>query len=444
MDVEHYAATDATELAELVRRGETTAEELHRLATERHEQTASTIHAIVEWYDDPSPPAPDDDGRLAGVPFLRKDYGSTEAGRLVEMGSRLAEGVRADTTSPYFTRLAASGAQVVGRSAVPELIQHGTTESMAFGTTRNPLDTTLSAGGSSGGAAAAVAAGVVPAAHASDCAGSIRIPAAACGLVGLKPGRRRVPWPDGGWGGIAEEFVVCRTLRDASLFLDVLGDGSYPAAPERPLRVAINTDHWAGLTPDPDVVATTIAAGERLEAAGHVVEPIATPVDDAALFDTYLALFARWVGRDVDDLCARTGRPADDTTLEPMTLAVLDAVRQLTVDAVTDAQIAQGRCSADLTTRLDGFDALLSPTIGRPTIPLGRLGGDVGSPEEYAAATIEWFPYSFAFNVAGWPSLAVPLQLPERRLPGSALLSAPQGSERRLLALAEPIVALTS
>ena len=191
------------------------------------------------------------------------------------------------------------------------------------------------------------------------------------------------------------------------------------------------------------MVAAAELAAERLAAAGHVVESIPAPVDDLALFETFVALFARWVARDVDALCARTGRVADDETLEPMTLALLDAARGLTVDDITAAQLAQGAATHQLTEAIDGFDALLTPTIARPTIPLGHLDGQQHSVEQYAARNAEWFPYSYAFNVAGWPSLAVPVREPGA-LPGSVQLSAPWGAERQLLALAEPIVAPTS
>ena len=169
MRLDDYLALDATGIAEAVCAGEASPREIHACATEQYHATADDIHAIVEWYDHPTPGL-DDAGPLAGVPFLRKDYGSTEAGRLQEMGSRLTQGYRPFTTSPYYERLELAGAQIVGRSAVPEFVMHGTTESIAFGVTRNPHNLNYSAGGSSGGAAAAVAAGVVPAAHATDCA----------------------------------------------------------------------------------------------------------------------------------------------------------------------------------------------------------------------------------------------------------------------------------
>jgi amidase len=440
MDLGTYVAADATDLAIMVGQGEVTAGEIAELAARQHERTDGRIHAVVEWYDRPTPAAPRGaGGPLAGVPILRKDYGSTEAGRLVEMGSRLAAGVTATGTSPLFRRLAGAGAQVVGRSAVPELIQHGTTESVAFGVTPPPVDGAVSAGGSSGGAAAAVAARVVPAAHASDCAGSIRIPAAACGLVGLKPGRRRVPWPDGGWGGIAEEFVVTRTVRDARRFLDVLGDGGYLEVPER-MRVAVDTAHWAGRPPDATVVAATKAAARRLEAAGHLVEPVRSPVTDEWLMETWDALFSRWVAHDVDVLAAHTGRPADTSTLEPTTLLAVGAAHRLTVDDVTRAQVAQGRITHTLERHLTGYDALLTPTLGRPTVPLDHVHGFVTPFATYLERNSELFPYSYLFNVAGWASLAIPVPHvdPASATPLSVQLSGPMGSEHRLMALAQP------
>lgn len=460
-DLEWYVAADATELARMVRSDEVTPDELHALAAQRHAATDQRIHAVVEWYEHPSrapttaagtladsAPKYDTltdhaltDQPLAGVPLLRKDYGSTEAGRLVEMGSRLAAGVRADSTDPFYARLAAAGVQVVGRSAVPEFIQHGTTESVAFGVTRNPWDPTVSSGGSSGGAAAAVAAGVVPAAHASDCAGSIRIPAATCGLFGLKPGRRRVPWPDGGWGGIAEEFVVTRSARDSRLFLDVLGEGAYLPV-DRRMRVAVNVEHWAGSAPDEAVVTTAEEAAGRLEEAGHRVELIAAPVSDERVMETWDALFSRWVAHDVAAAAARTGRPVDQSTVEPITLLAIEAARRLSAADITAAQIEQGRITSDLGASMRGFDALLTPTLGRAAIPLGWVDGqlhDAVSPfETYLERNSELFPYSYLFNVTGWASLAVPtVPTSKAGLPIGVQLSGPIGSEHRLLALGD-------
>lgn len=426
-------------MADLVRDRQVTATELRAAAQARHVATHATINAVVEWYDDPDTPEGPTGDVLAGVPFLRKDYGSAEAGRLVEMGSRLGRGFRAAETSEYYTTLRAHGAQVLGRTAVPEFIQHGTTESRAHGPTRNPLDPSLSAGGSSGGAAAAVAAGVVPVAHASDCAGSIRIPAAACGLYGLKPGRRRVAGPasdPGGWGGIAEEFVVSRTLRDTRLFWSVLGSGNQEFVASTPPSIAVSVDHWAGAAPDAEVVAATMAVAEAFEHLGHRVETIEQPVDYEQLMSTWHPLFSRWVARDVRLLEEATGRVAGPDNLEPLTLALLDEVSQLTVADLDLAQVTQGAITRRLEQSMNSFDVLLTPTLGRPTIPINALGGEVDSMDAYLRLNDETFPYNYLFNVTGWPSLSLPSPAAAADRPIGVQLSARWGNERTLLSLA--------
>ncbi|MEO1060807.1 MAG: amidase [Actinomycetota bacterium] len=435
MNPDEYRRLDAFELAALVEQREVTAEEVWEAATAVHEATHPTINAVVEWYDDPAPPG---DGPLSGVPFLRKDYGSTEAGRLVEMGSRLTAGVVADTTSRLIERVRASGSRVVGRSAVPEMIMHGTTESRVHGATRNPHDPAWSAGGSSGGAAAAVAGGVVPVAHASDCAGSIRIPAAACGLVGLKPGRGVIPWETGAWGGIASEFVLTRTVRDASIFLAWLS--SPPIGFRRgprlgPSRIALDTTHWAGAPVDPDVVAATERAGRALADAGHHVEVAEGLVDAEAIDAAWDALFGRWVAHDVATWSAHTGRPVDGDHLEPATLAQIEAIRHLSVDDISAAQVRAGRAVFDLQLALEPFDALLTPALGRVGIPLGEVGGEIDDLDEYQRRNVPLFCYSFLANVAGWPAISAPAGWVGSLPVGVQLLARP-GQERRLLNLA--------
>lgn len=438
MDPQDYTAHDAVGLAELVAKGDVTPAELRAAATERHAETHPQINAVVEWYDDPTPPATTD-GPLAGVPMLRKDYGSAEAGRLVEMGSRLAQGMRAHETGWYIATLQAAGVQILGRSAVPEFVQRGSTESVALGATRNPYDLTASAGGSTGGGAAAVAAGVVPAAQGTDCAGSIRIPAAACGLVGLKPGRRRVPWEGGGWGGIAEEFVIARTVRDARRFLDVLGRGGYVEQPEV-LRIGLNTDHWAGAAVEREVVDATERVAAILESLGHTVVPVDTPVEMDQLNGTWNALFRRWVAADVAHVASETGREPGPDNLEGPTLAALQAASRLTVADVTAAQVAQGEITSRLEHATAEVDVLLCPTLGRSRIPLGQVAGEF-DPADSEVTELDLFPYTYLFNVSGWPALSVPAGSSDAGLPMGVQLAAPQGSERTLLRLGEQIEA---
>lgn len=432
-----YLELDAVAMAAAVAAGNVTPAELHEAATARHRAIDGEINAVVEWYDEPSWGSTDSTP-LAGVPMLRKDFGSAEAGRLVERGSALAAGVTATATDPFYERLATAGATVVGRSAVPELIQHGTTESRVNGATHNPHARVWSSGGSSGGAGAAVAAGVVPFAHASDCAGSIRIPAATCGLVGLKPSRRRVPWPDGGWGGIAEEFVVTRTARDAHRCWSVLADRpTAPAAGGR-LRIGVSTAHWAGHAADAVVVAAAETVARRCEALGHEVVPLdGVPFDYERSMATWDVCFSRWVAAEARMLAVRTGRPLDDSTLEPITLAVLDQVAALTVDDATDAQIAQGQIGHQLDVAMDGLDAILTPALGRSGIPLDHVGGEVDSFDTYIERNDELFPYCFVANLTGRPALVLPSgEVDGHGLPQSVQFLAWWGDDERLLALA--------
>jgi len=444
LDLAAYVQADATALAEMVRSGAATAEDLRALAGAQHAATHAHINAIVEWYDEPTPSS-SSDGLLAGVPFLRKDYGSAEAGRLVEMGSRLAAGHRAAETAEYIRRIQTAGAQILGRTAVPEFIQHGSTESAAHGLTRNPTDLSVSSGGSSGGAAAAVAAGVVPVAHASDCAGSIRIPASTCGLIGLKPGRHRVPWPrataedPGAWGGIASEFVVTRSVRDARLFLDILGDGSYAEVPERQLMIAYSTDHWAGAETDDEIVAATEAVVAQLRDAGHFVEDVGTPFDYDQLMSTWHPLFTWWTGAMVAELEA-AGHEVQPDSLEPLTQLAVTESRLQTPQSRADAAVTAGQITDDLTGRLGGFDLMLNPTLARTSIPLSTVAGHVDDMDRYMRVNNEVFPYNYLFNVTGWPSLSIPAGHSSAGHPIGVQLSASLGSERLLLAVADSLL----
>jgi amidase len=438
MNLDEYVTLDATDLAARVRSGETSPDELRDRARERYEEVNPTLNAVVEWFDDPTP-VRSTDGPLAGVPFLCKDYGSAEAGRLVEMGSVLGRGTRATKTARFVEHLQDAGAQILGRTAAPEFVQHGATESALHGISRNPHDPSLSPGGSSGGAGAAVASGIVPVAHGSDCAGSIRIPAAVCGVVGLKPGMHRVLLEDGGWGGIANEFVLSRSVRDSRLFLDVLGSGPYVET-DRPLRIAVNTDHWAGEDTDPEVVHATMQAAEELRSMGHEIVMVPPPVDYQQLMDTFYPLFHRWIALDVDRLVA-AGAVEGPDTLEPLTRTALAHLRALPISEIDGAYVAQGEITMRLERALHDVDVFLTPTLGRVKIPIGKLAGDVDDLDEYLRLNDEIFAYNYLFNVSGWPSISVPTGRSHEGLPIGVQLSATRGSERVLLDLAEQLLA---
>ncbi len=434
MTPDEYVSLDATTLAEMVDRGDVTAVELHAAATSVYERTHTDINAIVEWYAEPSAGAAT--GPLAGVPFLRKDFGSTEAGRLQEMGSRLTAGSRPSTTSPYFQRLAAAGAQVVGRSAVPEFIMHGTTESLTHGITRNPHDLTLSAGGSSGGAAAAVAAGVVPAAHASDCAGSIRIPAAACGLYGLKPTSRMVESDQGDWGGIAVEFVVTRTARDQARFFEVLATG--PTHPMRPLRIGLTTDSWGEGSLGPGIEAGLRRLAEVLDDAGHDGVSIAPPIDVADIMRGWDPHFGRWIAHEVDRWAEAIGRPIDDTTIEPITRLQWQQIRATPIEQLSTDQLAADLALAAMDKGLDDVDIVVSATNDIAALPLHDLSGLLPDMGTYLAANDVYFSSLFPANISGRPAISVPIGQ-VHTAPAGAQLMGRRGDDRILIELAQQI-----
>src|SRR5512136_2640888 len=246
MNLEEYSRYDGVALAGLVRKREVSPKELANLFVEAVEKVNPRINAIIEvWSDrikglDNNMNVPD--GSFAGVPFLMKDLGAGEAGRVQDNGSRLMKGHVVDNDAFLTERFKKAGLTLLGRTTCPELGMGISTESVLTGATRNPWDLEKMVGGSSGGSAASVAAGIAPVAHASDNGGSIRIPASACGLVGLKPSRGRVTsGPDFGeaWPGMLQEFIVSRTVRDTAAMLDAVsapaaGDPFIITQPSRP------------------------------------------------------------------------------------------------------------------------------------------------------------------------------------------------------------------
>ena len=477
MHTHEYVSRDGTALASLLASGEVSPAEVADAATDAHDRTHQALGAVLEWYDEPAPSS--GAGPWAGVPALRKDYGATEQGRLTERGSRLSAGWRAGTTSPLFRRLAELGVVVRGRAAVPEFILHATTESRLAGVTVNPWNPAFSAGGSSGGSAAAVAAGVVPFAHGSDCAGSLRIPAAVCGLVGLKPTRGRIPWGETvgvrGWGGIAEEFVLTRSVRDAAFLLAALesatlrdqrdtqgggaatsradstsirrdsgretfgrnrlGAAALPGLPNRPLRIGVVVEHWAGAAVDPVLEAALASLSNWLDQAGHRVSLTGWPLPYerlAALMDPLFGLAAK---ADIEWVGAQTKRPLDATTLEPLTLEYLDALRALPATAAADAQREAARVTEQLDGWRDAFDIVMCSTLGRASLPLGRLGGEVSLPD-WVSANDAFTPHSFVANVTGWPALSFPWGKGPHGIPIGIQGLAGRGDDELLLGLA--------
>lgn len=429
MDFDTYRRLDATALADLVRRREVSPRELIATARAAHDRLNPALNAVVEFYDDAEGQGGPADGAFAGVPFLRKDIGATEAGRLQECGSRLLRGQRATVDSALTCRAKAAGLRFVGRSAVPELAFSGFTETLLHGITRNPWGLDRSAGGSSGGAASAVAAGIVPMAHASDGGGSIRIPAAWCGLVGLNPSRGRVSGaPDGqdSLFGLAREFVLCRSVRDMAAMLDALagpepGDPFVIPPPVRPfvqeltrptppLRIGIAWQAWGGEPVAPGVLAVLEQTAATLESMGHHLEEIPPPVSADEVAAGVMGAFCLGLA-ELPGVAARLGRPLDHTTLEPVILKLLHQTMALRPDQVLAVFDANRRLRMQMAERTGQFDLLLTPTVPIPAPPHGLFATtrEDLSAQDFAQGDTGLFTFLGPFNVTGQPSISLPL-----------------------------------
>ncbi len=350
----------------------------------------------------------------------------------------------------------AAGLTPVGRTTTSEFGILGTTETVAVGRTCSPWSSEHMAGGSSGGAAAAVGAGIVPVASASDGGGSIRIPASACGVVGLKPSRGRIPWGPNvaeALSGWAVHFMVSRSVRDAAVLLDALsgpeiGDPFEIAAPAttyaaelelppRRLRIGVATRPWSGHDPDPEITAATLATAQILVELGHEVDE----TEDLLEWEPFLAamteVWAADAAQTIDSLAALVGRPVDLSTVEAVTLAAVQHGRQVTAVQLLDALDHTNGVARSMGAYFTSHDVLLTPTLGRLPAPLGRYQPDAALP--LSGVFAEWGAWeSFlpAFNATGQPAISVPLHQSVEGLPIGMQLVGPSGSEATLLRLA--------
>ncbi|HEY3722522.1 MAG TPA: amidase family protein [Acidimicrobiia bacterium] len=468
------AELDATAQAELVRRGDASPTELTRAAIARIEALQPTLNALTTnrferaleeaaRADRGATPGTGD-GPFRGVPFLVKDLSIPMAGEPAHEGMRALKeaGYLAPETSHLARRWQEAGLIILGRTSTPELGILPTTEPAAYGPTRNPWDTARTPGGSSGGSAAAVSSGMVPAAHASDGGGSIRIPAACCGLVGLKTSRGRVSVGPGS-GEIARplsvQFAVTRTVRDAAALLDVAagpepGDPFVAPTPRRPyrdevgadpgsLRVGLMTTFPGGNEP---VYADGVSAAELtarlLESAGHRVE-VAHPAvfDEAGRMEAFVPIWSAMAASNVARLGRAIGRELGEEDVEPLTWMLAQHGRAVDAVAHTDALFAmQTFARRFMQWWADGWDLLLTPTLGEPPPELGVLD----TPDEPfvgfgRAATFT--PYTPVCNQTGQPAISVPIAQGADGLPVGVHLVADYGREDLLLRVAAQLEA---
>ncbi len=452
---------DATAQAELVRRGEISAADLVEAAIGRIEAVNPKLDAVIRTrFDQARAEAAGGlpDGPFRGVPFLFKDLGCQVAGEATAFGVGPMRDQPWPVTSYLAEAFRAAGFVPLGRTNVPEMGTTVTTEARSFPPARNPWDPGRSTGGSSGGSAAAVASGMVPAAHANDGGGSIRIPASESGLVGLKPNRGRVsqgPEIGEGWAGGTIDGVVTRTVRDAAGILDVIsarqpGEPYYAPPLHRPLSQEIGADPGrlrigfidrpgtADYLDDPQCRAAVAGAARLLESLGHQV---AESAPEAMSDEEFVRHFTTIIAADTEALFrefeALLGRPIAEDEIEPRNVfyrqvgAATDAVSYL----LSRAWI--GIWARRMASWWTDHDLLLTPTLGAPPPELGWFTAE--GPEVEGPRIVSFIPYTAQFNMTGQPAVSLPLHWTPDGLPVGVQLVAGYGREDLLIRVASQL-----
>jgi amidase len=479
MDERQYVEMDGLELAERVRGGEVSAAEVLEVARARADRLNPAINAFATRLDERAAEraAGALDGPFAGVPFLLKDLHQDLAGVPTTAGCRALAGRKAAATSTIVERWEDAGVVIFGKTTTPEFGSKGITEAALFGPTRNPWDLDRTPGGSSGGSAAAVAARIVPVAAASDGGGSIRIPAACTGLVGLKAGRGLVPFGPGDsepLNGLATSGVVSRSVRDSAAMLDVLtGPDAWsayaPALPDRPLsqrleaapeplRIGYFTRAALRPTPHPEAVRAVEHAAELLTSLGHQVEEIAPPHDDAQLGRDFLTIWCVHQAIEIERIKRETGCGDEGFELDTRLLAALGrAVGGVELQAADERRSEHIAALARVHAT---YDMVLTPTLGEPPIRIGsletpaalqrvselllrtrttrlmRVGGVV---DQILERNLAWVPYTQLANMTGRPAISLPLHWTPDGLPMGVQLIGRLRSEELLLRLARQL-----
>ncbi|WP_342129177.1 amidase [Hydrogenophaga sp. OTU3427] len=464
-----YRQFDATGLAEAIRHGDVSRQEVLDAALQRLADVNPRVNAVTHLNEAAvaearalaaAPHAAHTQGPLAGVPYFIKDLHAPVAGMPLTHGSRLFADDVHGFDSETVARLRRAGLLILGRTASPEFGMSASTEPALTGPTRNPWNLDHTAGGSSGGAAAAVASGILPACHATDSGGSIRIPAACNGLVGLKPTRGLLPTgPHRGEAshGLSHEHAVTRSVRDCAALLQAtagpdLGAPYFTAPPATPftqaiqqapgrLRIAFTTTTFSGRAIDPECRAAVEHTARLLQDLGHEVEEGAPRFDAAALSAACGTLLLTGLAASVDAREAQLGRAARDDELEAVTRAAIALGRQVTGVHYASRFAVINREVRQIARFFDTVDVLLTPTLAQPPVPLGRLSTQTLSLDAFQQAMAGFCPFTGAFNATGQPAISLPLHWSATGLPIGVQLVGRFAKDTLLLQLAAQLEA---
>jgi amidase len=451
-----YRTSDAVGLAAHVKAGDVSPAELVEAAITSVEAINPQLNAVIcKLYDLGRETAAgiDKDAPLAGVPFLLKELASSWAGVPATNSSAFLKDQIAAADSRVVGRIKAAGLVLIGKTNAPENGWSIATEPVLYGPTLNPWDATVTPGGSSGGSAVAVATGMVPIAEASDGAGSIRVPASCCGVVGLKPSRGRVslaPFADY-WAGGAYFLCNTRTVRDTAAYLDAVagslpGD-PYPVAPPpapfaelalrepKKLRVGYTVTAPNGTAVHPEVRAAVEAVAAKLAGLGHNVEEHDMGLDAETVWQTYTDMTCVETAGMFDFMETIVGRQVTPEDVEPVTWAIIERGRQAPATVHAGRIEAVRQSARAIVQDLWPFDIFVTPTLTRPPRPVGYYDMSMSDLDAYNELWTDSV-FGFPFNISGQPAMSLPLGQFESGLPLGVQLVGRPGDEAVLLATA--------
>ena len=453
----NYADYDALGLAQLARNKDVTAGELMAEALGAIEQLNPKLNCVVGDLSAQAERALEEglpDGPFTGVPFLIKEIGVQAAGSPFRMGSKLCDGFVLQADTELMRRFRLAGLLTIGTTPTPEFGFSPTCESDFHGPTHNPWDLTRSPGGSSGGAAAAVAARILPMAHANDGGGSIRIPAAACGLVGLKPTRGRVPaGPVSGepLSGLAIELCVSRSVRDSAALLDAVAgaDSGAPnvigapsnawlddaSAPPGKLKIAWTAKAVNGAAVDGEVVAGLEKTVALLESLGHELVEDGPVIDWPSYFEALVVIWSANLAWSIDLMGKIMKRTPGSDNLQRVTEEIYRHGLAISATEFLTAQGVFNQANRAASAPFEKYHVLLSPTLA---IKLGTLDQNAEGVDgaEWTRRVFEWCAFTPLFNSTGHPAISLPLDWTQGGLPVGMQFAGRMNDEATLIRLA--------
>lgn len=460
MQHDEYESLDGLDMAARLQSGEISSGELMRCAVELARSRGKTLNALrYEQYETSIELANtwQQRGAFGGIPFLLKDSGLPSTRFPSSVGSRLLNDTTYECNGTLTDRFEQAGLIAFARTTVPEFCMVATTEAVVNGgPTLNPWDRSRSAGGSSGGAAAAVAARIVPVAHGSDGGGSIRIPAACCGVYGLKASRGRVPMGPlrgEGWGGMATDGVLSVTVRDTAAAMDAIS-GYEPGAPYaappktgayldvvaesaiKPLRIAVWRSAWNDIAISSEPLHAVQHSADLLRSLGHTVIDSAPPaIDYDAFVLAHACILASNIVLAVDTRLALTGKALQSDDLEPIMLSGYELGKRLMAKeyiASVNRLHAIGRA---MEAYMSDFDLILTPALTELPVKLGELSTQRGEFLDLRKRVSRYATFMAAFNASGQPAASLPLFATAEGVPVATQLVGRFGREDMILSV---------